>query len=161
MAKFCGRCGEDLENGTCPKCGSSYSEPLEPYLILKCKNDTMDRIRLHIIINCLIWLFLGILQIFRHDYNFIIAENIHVPYYLIGVWNIIVCMFDIFNSYNLKSDTDFFVRKWDKSVIVILVFCIANLLIRSFIGFLLNLHMLYIRHIIMKNKTLLCSKGGI
>ena len=23
MAKFCGRCGEDLENGTCPKCGSS------------------------------------------------------------------------------------------------------------------------------------------
>lgn len=160
MAKFCGRCGEELNNGLCPKCGCSYPVSYEPYLLLKCKNDVMNRICVHIIVNCIIWLCIGILQIFTHRYQIIIG-GVLVHYYLIGVWNIIVCMFGIFNSYNMKSDTEFFVRKWDKSIVSILIFGIINLMIGSFIGFVLNLHMLYIRHIIIKNKMLLCSKGGI
>ena len=49
------------------------------------------------------------------------------------------------------------VSKWEKSLVAILVVCIINLLIGSFIGFVLNLHMLYIRYVIDKNKMLLIS----
>lgn len=148
VAKFCGNCGAELKNGLCPKCGRVYSEIYEPYLLLKYKKDVTNRILIHIIVNCLIWLCIGVLQIFvfRH---------------FIGAWNIVVCLYGIFTSYNIKMNAESFIRKWDKSIVSILIFCIINLLLHSIVGFILNLHMLYIRHIINKNKMLLCAKGGI
>lgn len=148
MAQYCGNCGSKLNNGLCPKCGNTYLGIYEPYLLLKCKKNTMNRILIHIIVNCLIWLGIGMVQI----YNF---------HYIIGIWNIVVCLYGIFTSYNIKLNTESFIRKWDKSIVSILIFCIINLLLHSIEGFILNLHMLYIRYIINKNKMLLCSKGGI
>lgn len=149
MAKFCGKCGTELNNGLCPKCGRFYSETFEWYLLLiKYKKAVTTQILINIILNCLIWLCIGVFQISRFQY-------------FIGVWNIIVCLYGIFTSYNIKLDTESFIRKWDKSIVNILIFCIINLLLHSIVGFILNLHMLYIRHIINKNKMLLCSKGGI
>lgn len=146
MAKFCGVCGTKLNNGICPHCRNIYPSIYEPYLLLKCKKDVTNRILIHIIINCLIWLGIGIAQI-------------HTFHYLIGIWNIVVCLYGIFNSYNIKLNIESFIRKWETSIVSILIFCIINLLLHSTVGFILNLHMLYIRHIINKNKTLLCSKG--
>lgn len=100
---------------------------------------------IHIILNCLVWLCIGTWQI--HTYR-----------YLAGGWNIIVGLYEIFSSYNIKSNTELFMQKWNENIICILVFCIINLLIGSIVGFGLNLHMLYIRHVINKNKIILCSK---
>lgn len=103
---------------------------------------------IHIILNCLVWIGIGIVQIYNAEYVF-------------GIWNIAVCLYAIFVSYNIKLNTESFIRKWDKSIVSILIFCIINLLLHSDVGFILNLHMLYIRYIINKNKMLLCSRGGI
>ena len=144
MAKFCGECGGKLNNGQCTKCGNIYPVQYEPYLLMKYKNDVVNRVMAHIIINCLVWICIGTYQIYTFRY-------------LNGFWNITVCLYGIFSSYNIKSNTESFVRKWNDSIICILVFCIINLLIGSIEGFILNLHMLYIRYIINKNKMILCS----
>ena len=76
---------------------------------------------------------------------------------ILGIWNIAVSICEIYASYNIRSKASMFVSKWEKSLVAILVVCIINLLIGSFIGFVLNLHMLYIRYVIDKNKMLLIS----
>lgn len=148
MLKYCGDCGSQLNNGVCPKCGNSYPTVYESHLLSKYRKDVINRILVHIIINCLIWLVIGILQIYTYQY-------------ITGVWNIVICLYGIFSSYDIKQHTELFIQKWDRSIISILVFCIINLLLHSVLGFILNLHMLYIRYIINKNKMILCSKGGI
>ena len=149
MAQYCGNCGSQLNNGICSKCGRVYKEMQESFLLMQCKSNMIRRIKTHIIINSILWLCLGIIQIFS------------VVFTLMGIWNIVICLYNIFTTYNINSNTPSFVQKWDKSIVSILVFCIINLLIQGYLGFILNLHMLYIRHIINKNKMLLCSKGGI
>lgn len=74
-----------------------------------------------------------------------------------GAWNIAISICEIYASYDIKSKASMFVSKWEKSLVIILIVCILNLLIGNYIGFVLNLHMLYIRHIINKNKMLLIS----
>ena len=124
MAKFCGKCGALVENGVCPKCGAEY-QGTAPFVLYKCREKARNKIKIHIIINCILWICIGALQLFD-------------IYYIRGMFNI-----EIF--------------KWEKSLVIILIVCILNLLIGNYIGFVLNLHMLYIRHIINKNKMLLIS----
>lgn len=83
--------------------------------------------------------------------------NIFSIKHAFGAWNIAISICEIYASYDIKSKASMFVSKWEKSLVIILIVCILNLLIGNYIGFVLNLHMLYIRHIINKNKMLLIS----
>ena len=135
MAKFCGKCGALVENGVCPKCGAEY-QGTAPFVLYKCREKAIYYI--------------------RGMFNIEIFKYIQYQH-AFGAWNIAISICEIYASYDIKSKASMFVSKWEKSLVIILIVCILNLLIGNYIGFVLNLHMLYIRHIINKNKMLLIS----
>ncbi len=55
MAKFCGKCGALVENGVCPKCGAEY-QGTAPFVLYKCREKARNKIKIHIIINCILWI---------------------------------------------------------------------------------------------------------
>ena len=63
MAKFCGKCGALVENGVCPKCGAEY-QGTAPFVLYKCREKARNKIKIHIIINCILWICIGALQLF-------------------------------------------------------------------------------------------------
>lgn len=160
MAKFCGKCGTMLDTGICPKCGTVYNVSA-PFVLYECREKAIKKIKTHIIVNCVLWICLGTLQLFDircvHGMFYVNTFGDVLYRHILGVWNIAVSICEIYASYNIRSKASMFVSKWKKSLVAILVVCIINLLIGSFIGFVLNLHMLYIRYVIDKNKMLLIS----
>ena len=62
MAKFCGKCGALVENGVCPKCGAEY-QGTAPFVLYKCREKARNKIKIHIIINCILWICIGALQL--------------------------------------------------------------------------------------------------
>lgn len=160
MAKFCGRCGTMLDTGICPKCGTVYNGSA-PFVLYECREKAIKKIKTHIIVNCVLWICLGTLQLFDircvHGMFYVNTFGDILYRNILGIWNILVSICEIYASYNISSKASMFVSKWEKSLVAILVVCIINLLIGSFIGFVLNLHMLYIRYVIKKNKMLLIS----
>ena len=160
MAKFCGRCGAVVKNGICTKCGALYHESA-PFVLYECREKAIKKIKTHIIVNCVLWICLGTLQLFDircvHGMFYVNTFGDVLYRHILGVWNIAVSICEIYASYNIRSKASMFVSKWEKSLVAILVVCIINLLIGSFIGFVLNLHTLYIRYVIDKNKMLLIS----
>ena len=142
MAQYCGNCGSQLNNGVCSKCGRVYREMHEPLLLMQCKENMLRRVKIHIIINSILWLCIGIFQICSVLLTFTLNGTWNLTI-LVGIWNISLCLYNIFTTYNINSNTPSFVQKWDKSIVSILVFCIINLLIQGYLGFILNLHMLY------------------
>ena len=74
MAKFCGKCGALVENGVCPKCGAEY-QGTAPFVLYKCREKARNKIKIHILINCILWICIGALQLFD-------------IYYIRGMFNI-------------------------------------------------------------------------
>ena len=98
MAKFCGKCGALVENGVCPKCGAEY-QGTAPFVLYKCREKARNKIKIHIIINCILWICIGALQLFdiyyiRGMFNIEIFKYIQYQH-AFGAWNIAISICEI------------------------------------------------------------------